>query len=69
MQWFVPEEQGSSLGPGGMGGYAWVVCIPEEEGRSTEVAEADGISVGSEGGAILVERRNSDCTGERVEAC
>jgi hypothetical protein len=69
MQWFALEEQGSSPGPGEMGGCGWVECIPGEEERSAEVTGAGDNSVGSEAGAILAERQNLDCTEEKAEVC
>ena len=69
MQWFALEEQGSSPGPGGMGGCEWVGCIPGEEGRSAEVTGEGDNSVGSEAVVILAERQKIDCTEEKVEAC
>jgi len=69
MQWFAPEEQGSSPGPGGMGECGWVGCIPGEEGRSAEATGEGDNSVGSEAVVILAERQNFDCTEGKVEVC
>ena len=69
MRWFVLGEQGSSLGPGEMGGCGWVWCTHVGQGRSAEVMGVGDNSVGSEGVTIQVERQNSDCTGERVGVC